>query len=146
MSFNDLAVVLAPQSHLKKYFEVISLEHILDSKFWTKEMLITRRILIAAKFSLQNRHCHLILHKKCQYLSFPKVELSKKFSLGLSVVKMQKTADFSCLGNQQLRCAGSVVCSYLALFLHRLIRAVISSVIQLPGSRCWSAAPSRKIP
>ena len=94
VSFSDLAVAVGPQLCCEKYLEDNFLEYILKSIFLTKKMLITRQILMAAKFRLQNRHCRVILHKICHFQPVPKFELSKKISWGPAFAKMPKMTDF----------------------------------------------------
>ena len=89
------------------------------------EIVITRQILIAAKFCLQSCDRCLILHKIGHFQPFPEFQLSKKFSWRPPFAKIPKLTNFSCLGNYLLRCVGNVVCNILALFLSCMIRAFI---------------------
>ena len=93
-------------------------------------MFRTQQILIVAKFRLQNRDRHLILHKLYHFQPFLKFQLSKKFSLGSPFAKMPKMTNFSCLENQLLRCVGSVVLNIVTLFLYFFVRAFIPGEFQ----------------
>ena len=81
---------------------------------------MTRQILIAAKFRLQNRDRRLILHKICHFQPFLKFELSKKFPCGPPFAKMPKMSDFSGLENLRLRCVQCLVSGTIPVSIYHL--------------------------
>ena len=91
----DLPVAVGPQCPSKKStLKLAFWSTFFGGQFFDKEMLITRKLLMAAKFCLQNRDRRLILHKICHFQPFQKFKLCKKFSWSPPFAEMLKLTDF----------------------------------------------------